>query len=482
MSGPQRPIDPGIEGTVGKALRAAGVAPGAMVIAAVSGGPDSTALAHALAALRPSHGFHLAACIVDHGIRPPDAVASEIDFVRRLCAGLDIVLIEKAVSPGECARRARASRRSLEEEARNLRHSLLRDAGRDVDAAVIALGHTQDDVIETLLMRVVQGSDIHGLRGIPARRGPFLRPLLDCTRGQVRSYLESLGQSWCEDPSNLDQGFLRNRVRSRLVPVLDADFKGFRTGLLMMSRKLELAADLVSQLGGQMGWKRSGDGFAIDAREFLQAHPAVRTWSLMHLYDRFGPKSAPRRLPWRFISPVVTMNAAPDDGTILRGHGAVLSARGGTLCWGPDIASGCKKGYFIVVSEARSTEIREAGVRVSLTRGPDARGEGRGGIVILAGKVRPPIVLRSKRKGDSIRLAGGATSVKELLIGMKVPGSDRDRIPILADRSGVLAVLGGALGYRTRARADILAGDRTDVDRIVVHMERDMEEGREQQR
>jgi tRNA(Ile)-lysidine synthetase-like protein len=176
------------------------------------------------------------------------------------------------------------------------------------------------------------------------------------------------------------------------------------------------------------------------------------------------------------------MVALPRDGTILRGHGAVLSLRGGKLSWGPDIASECKKGYFIVVSEARSTEIREAGVRVSFTRGPDARGEGRGGIVILAGKVQPPIVLRSKRRGDSIQLAGGAISVKELLIGMKVPVSERERIPILSDRSGVLAVLGGALGYRTRARADILAGDPAGVDRMVVHVERDMEEGREQQR
>jgi tRNA(Ile)-lysidine synthetase-like protein len=107
---------------------------------------------------------------------------------------------------------------------------------------------------------------------------------------------------------------------------------------------------------------------------------------------------------------------------------------------------------------------------------------GRGGIVILAGKVQPPIVLRSKRRGDSIRLAGGATTVKELLIGMKVPEAERERIPILADRSGVLAVLGGALGYCTRARADILAQDRAGGDRMVVHIERNMEEGREQQR
>ncbi len=399
-----------------------------------------------------------------------------------MCAGLGIELLKRAVPPGECARRARASRRSLEEEARNLRHSLLRGAAREVGAATIALGHTQDDVIETLLMRVLQGSDVHGLRGIPARRGPFLRPMLGCTRRQVRDYLDSLRQPWCEDLSNQDTSFLRSRVRHLLVPVLDEEFPGFRTGLLVLSRKLALSGDLVRERGLRLHWRRSGEGFSIEAHELLAAHPAVRTWSLLRLYDRFAPREGPRRLPWRFLAPILQMEETPRDGTILRGHGAVLSLHGGMLAWGPDIASECKKGYFIVVSEAHSTEIREAGVRVSFTRGPDPRGEGRGGIVILAGKVRPPIVLRSKRRGDSIRLAGGATSVKELLIGMKVPASERERIPILSDRSGVLAVLGGALGYCTRARADILAEDGAGGDRMVVHIERSMEEGREQQR
>jgi tRNA(Ile)-lysidine synthase len=306
--------------------------------------------------------------------------------------------------------------------------------------------------------------------------------MLSCTRGQVLEYLDSLKQTWCEDASNADIGILRNRVRSLLVPVLDREFPGFRTGLLLLSRKLALSADLVRETGRSLHWTRSGNGYSIDQGEFFSSHPSVRIWTLLRLYDRFSPSEGPRRLPWRFLAPIVDREAVAREGTLLRGHGAVLSARAGRLAWGPDIASGCKKGYFIVVSEARNTEIREAGVRVSLTRGPEERGGGRGGIVILAGKVQPPVVLRSKRKGDSIRLAGGATSVKELLIGMKVPESERGRIPILADRNGVLAVLGGALGYGTRARADILAEGRAGVDRMVVHVERDMEEGREQQR
>ena len=129
----------------------------------------------ALAAVRGELGLRLTACIVDHGIRPADTVAAELAFVRALCAQHDIPLAEKTVARGECERNARDSRRSLEEVARNIRHSLLREAAAAVRAEAIALGHTQDDVIETLLMRVMQGSDVHGLRGIPAPPGTALQ-------------------------------------------------------------------------------------------------------------------------------------------------------------------------------------------------------------------------------------------------------------------------------------------------------------------
>ena len=477
MSAEERTAVFTVESAVGAFLQSAGVDAASVVLAAVSGGPDSTALTRALAALRTTRGFSLAACIVDHGIRPPEETAADLACVRRLCADLRIPLTVKVVPPGECAGRARASRRSLEEEARDLRHGLLREAATSIGAGLIALGHTQDDVIETLLMRMMQGSGVHGLRGIPARRGPFFRPLLDCTRRQVLAYLDSLGQDWRSDSSNENTSILRNRVRLLLLPVLDAEFPGFRSGLLVLSRKLALSADLVSELGRRLRWTKSGTGFSIDLANFLAAHPSVRMWALMRLYDRFSPADAPRRLPWRFLAPVVNRDEISRDATLLRGHGAVLSVRAGMLTWGPDIARGYKKGYFIVVSGARGAEIREAGVSVSVGSGPDEGGTGRGEVVLLAGKVQPPIVVRSKRKGDSIRLAGGETSVKELLIGMKVPASEREQIPILADRSGVLAVLGGALGYGTRARAGIIAGDRAGVDRMVVHVERDQGKG-----
>jgi tRNA(Ile)-lysidine synthetase-like protein len=199
----------------------------------------------------------------------------------------------------------------------------------------------------------------------------------------------------------------------------------------------------------------------------------------MLLYDRFRGSASPRRLPWRFLAPALHEGKVPGPGWVLNGHGAGLTVSLGTLHWGPCIASQGKKGYFILVSGVEDIAIRGTGIRVQFAH--CRAGTGGGGLPILLREVDPPIVLRSKRKGDEILLESGLVSVKDLLAGWRVPGPDRSSIPLLADRKGVLAVLGSALGYRTRARAGALAGDSEDADRIEVRTVVYMEEGREQQ-
>ncbi len=120
-------------------------------------------------------------------------------------------------------------------------------------------------------------------------------------------------------------------------------------------------------------------------------------------------------------------------------------------------------------------------MRVYLARAPGGVAMESGGIAILERNVMPPLVLRSKRNGDQLLLPGGVTSVKELLDRWGVSEPERDRIPLLADRKGVLAVLGGALGYDSRSREDAGAGDRGNGPRMIVRVKSDREEGSEQQ-
>jgi tRNA(Ile)-lysidine synthase len=459
----------GLEEAVASAAVEAGVRPGAVVLVAVSAGPDSTALLRALAARRGALGVTLAAAIVEHGIRPPEETTGDIDLVERACGALGIPLTVSRVPAGQCRARARELGRSLEEVARDARHRLLRDVARAAGAPFIALGHTQDDQVETLLMRVLAGAGPEGLRGMPLRRGPFIRPLLRCTRADVIDYLRSLSQPWREDPTNADTTITRNRVRHLLVPRLEESFPGYRAGLSTLARRMVPVSELVRVQARDLPWRVEGGGHHIPRQDFFAAPAAVRAASLLTLYDSFRGPSSPRRLPWRFLAPALGTDPGR-DGWLLRGYGAGFRVHGDAVSWGPCLASRCKIGYFMEAYEAGNTAIRETGVSVRLTRVRGAACEERGALSLLVEDVAAPLVLRSKRKGDEILLEGGATPLKELLAGWKIPPADRERIPVLADRKGVVAVLGGALGYRNRVRAGAVGRATEVVDRIEVHI------------
>ena len=454
------------------ALRDAGIPDTTCMLVAVSGGPDSMALLRCLAHLRPPRGSTVSACIVDHGIRPREEIDADIALVTAACADLGVPLVLKAVAPGECEAVARVRKRSLEETARGLRHELLREAARELSVEAVALGHTEDDVIETLLMRVLQGSDAEGLAGIALRRGPFVRPLLRCSRESVIAYLESEGQEWRLDSTNADMRFYRNRVRHALIPVLREMFPGHRAGLLAFSAKQAMTAGFVRSLADRMPWRSESSGFSISADAFYGMPPAVRARSLLDLYDRICGPQSPRVLPWRFLGPALAEAVSASGMQILRGHGVCLSHRSRRLFWEADIASRCKKGYFIEVSEAGTIAVQGAGMSLSVTRALEIASAGKAGIFLRPCAVDPPLVLRSKRRGDRILLENGTTTVNDLIAGWKVPLEARESVPILADRKGVLAVLGGALGYPTRARAGALAEDGGGVDRMVVRLEK----------
>ncbi len=470
-----------LEDRVRRAVRACGVAPGSCLLIGLSGGPDSTALLRALASMKADMGLTLRACIVDHGIRGAEEIEADIAFARSLCRSQGIPLTVARIPAGRCRERAERESRSLEEVAREERHRLLRSAALGSGARWIALGHTRDDLLETLLMRVMQGSDVAALAGIARARGALVRPLLGCARTDILSYLRSLGQDWREDRSNRDLSILRNRIRHILMPVLDREFAGARSGILAMARKAELAAEVLRERGKAMGWTATAHGFAVSREVFLAAPAAVRAAELMRLYDQLRGPGSPRRLPWRFIMPVLGGKLPRSRGRILQGHGVQLAARGGRLCWERCIVTSGKIGYFIEVSETGSYSVPETGTHVCFARSSAKRSPVTGEIALLARDIEPPLVLRSRRRGDEILLENGATSLKELFAGWKVSEGQRNAVPVLADRKGVVAILGAALGCPTRSRAGSVAPGGADGDCILVGLTTNMEEGREQQ-
>jgi tRNA(Ile)-lysidine synthase len=209
------------------ATRALRLAPGDGIVCAVSGGPDSVALLHALATLRPDFGFRLVAAHLNHRLRGAEAARDE-SFVLQLCERLEVELVV------EQARGLEPDAPNLEERARNVRLSYLSRVADRVNARHIALAHHSNDQAETILMRLLRGSGARGLAAMaPCGPGRLWRPLLSVDRATVLAYLGALGATWVVDESNSSLRILRNRLRHELLPLLEREFAPGVTGRLV---------------------------------------------------------------------------------------------------------------------------------------------------------------------------------------------------------------------------------------------------------
>lgn len=183
--------------------------PDARIGVAVSGGADSVALLDLLHQL----GYSLAVLHVNHGLRGADSDADE-RFVRELAERLGLPIDVRCAPPpppGE----------NLEQALRRIRYAFFEDARRRLRLERVATGHTLSDQAETVLLRLARGSGLQGLCGIlPVTRHGVIRPLLACSRSEIRQYLAARGLPWREDASNSDPRWRRNRVRAELLPLL----------------------------------------------------------------------------------------------------------------------------------------------------------------------------------------------------------------------------------------------------------------------
>jgi tRNA(Ile)-lysidine synthase len=196
---------------------------GEIVLCACSGGPDSTALLHALALLRKRFGHEVVAHGVDHGLRPE--AAAELALAQQVAEAVNVpfAVTQLHVAPGG----------NLQARARSARLEALALAAIAAGASTIATGHTADDRAETLLMRLLRGSGPHGLAVLPPTAplpvalpeglvAPMLiRPLLRARRADVLAHLMRHRLQFAHDPSNADPRFTRVRVRRELVPLLE---------------------------------------------------------------------------------------------------------------------------------------------------------------------------------------------------------------------------------------------------------------------
>jgi tRNA(Ile)-lysidine synthase len=244
---------------------------GDKIILGVSGGPDSLALLYLLNSLKKEFSLSLHVAHLDHMLRIDSG--NDAEFVKGVCGKLKLpVTVEKIDVKGICAGL------SLEEAARNVRLGFFCKLAEKIKADKIALGHNFDDQAETVLMRILRGSGLYGLSGIQPKRKIhgfwIVRPLLEVKRREIEAYLRQKRLKPRRDISNEHEIYLRNKIRHKLIPLLEKEYnRNIREVLSNMAQSIVYDYDFLSLTALR---KMKGMKSKISVSILEKLHPALR--------------------------------------------------------------------------------------------------------------------------------------------------------------------------------------------------------------
>jgi tRNA(Ile)-lysidine synthase len=422
------------------------------VLAAVSGGPDSMAMFHALCMLaRERNGLRVIAAHFDHRLRRDSDLDREL--VRRAA---DQYGARFATGHGDVIAHMVETRQSLEAAARELRYAFLERIADEAKAGVIATAHTRDDQIETVLMRILHGAHARGLRGILATRGRIVRPLLAVSRADTHGYCRTHAIPFVEDASNNDRRHERNAIRHDVLPALRWVYPGLDAALV------HIAANAHAEFA------RAEEVTARRLQLFLQ--PEVdRSWLLA--MDAFtGLDDADDRC--HLLAATLDAMSARDDvtGAHYRQMLVLLDAGVGAITDIPGVR--VRREHDGLVFTRKGNRFRSAAPIHSL---PVPGALNLGGWHLEAERVGAPdpgelarsgkrtaylccndsLVVRFPRDGDRMQPFGmsGHKKLSDLFIDRKVPHRLRDRIPVVESEGEIVWVVGVATSESARVIA-----------------------------
>ncbi len=435
---------------VAKSLKAEAEPPKGGFFVGLSGGSDSTAL---LSLLVEAGATPLRAIHVDHGLRPQAEREAEARLVRELCARLGVGLTLARVRPGAIEARARAKGEGIEAAARHYRYRAFSRVLAAHGGGLLYLAHTLDDQVETILMRALAGAGAGGLKGMAERSGPLRRPLLGVHKADLAPWLASRSLAWSEDSTNASEAYARNRIRHLVLPVLAKAWPSWEGGLLSTAAKARAEDEALESLVQPLAFRPDPAGRWIAPRALLDAAWALRERAFLHAAGKLLGKA---RISSRLAR--AALEALGSGKGSYRGGGLVLSSCPEGLELGLALDFPGRAGYFVQIDDPGSgILIRTAGrlrVRVEWVEA----GKGRG---LREAAFSFPLVIRSRRPGDRLSIPGGSKSIDALLAEWGLGIAERDQVPLVEDRDGIVAVLGGRQGARYRFRPGLGGeGDR----------------------
>lgn len=418
---------------------------GERVVLAVSGGADSLALLHAFARLAPEFGFELHVAHLDHRLR--EGSERDAAFVARQARTLGLPVTVRAADDNEPIKGM-----SPEESARARRLRFLSETAESIHATRIATGHTMDDQAETVLMRVLVGAGRRGLSGIPPRRWYYVRPLIDCRRAQTEAFCRALKLRPRHDPTNDDPAFLRNTIRTEILPVLTQKVNARLVESLARLADIERDEDyeLDRRTSSLVGPEDTGAGSRLSIDALKELSVALQRRAVRLLARNEGPG-----IDHAHTEAVRALALRNETGKTLHLPGG-LSARTeyGFLLIGRTPSSEAPR-EAVVLAVPGETDLDAWGFTMRCWIGshrPETWPDGRESCVLDADRAPLPLRVRRARPGERFRPLGMARQKKvgDFFIDEKVAKGRRSAVPIVASDEYAVWVVGHRIDDRAK--------------------------------
>ncbi len=440
------------------------VSPGETVVVAVSGGPDSVCLLHILAGLRRKLGISLHVAHLDHRLRGADS-AADAAYVQALARRLKSPSTIESI---DVATYQKKNRLSLEEAAREVRYRFLASVAHQIGAAIVAVGHTSSDHVETVLMHLIRGSGTRGLRGLlplvsqktSAGQITVIRPLLELSREETAAYCRAHRLKPRTDLSNLSVAPFRNRVRHNLLPELQK--YNPRIVDALQRTAVIAAADLdFIDAEARRAFKNTavpGKNFiSIRKKAFLALHPALRRQVLRLAVETI--LGSLKDIESGHIEELIKALGKPAGKVISLPFGLNLSVNYDSYVLAGDASAACPlppleneitltvpgktiaSGWVVKASfTAPSADLKETGFNACF----DARAAGN------------KLTVRRRQPNDFFQPLGMARTKKlnRFMIDARIPKTWRERVPVVCAGDNVMWLAGWRIDERYRVRPE----------------------------